>query len=378
MCFTKRAHNLEYLSIACKKGVCKEDFGGVSAIWWWCLSISWVPFFCATRSRSVEKLDFVWLRNQARQKLYILEYFIVLLHPESFFCFTLSAQHHCSFIGLFMPFLSILDRIFFVSGPPSVLLFFVGQERRFFHRIHLKPSLLGCNQSYERTLPRPRFYHWGESYGLGEVMVRWTQKVDADFWFSQAKGRHFFKTRVFGDLEDLAILHLVCVHRPFASSLSMRNINHRKSCQTANVSFQRLQPANWSDYESGLTHITSKSWRGPVCYCFQPSGGRVCVVSLVSGALITNLKRHGNIMQYDVRYDVTATVCDVLSDYVPPCNPGTFMKTCSAWVQCHVMWHLIDIIVDHGMAWVWVDTLRSRSLPVQSKMYGKYRKVILT
>ena len=29
----KGAHNLEYLSIACKKGVCKEDFGGVSAIW---------------------------------------------------------------------------------------------------------------------------------------------------------------------------------------------------------------------------------------------------------------------------------------------------------------------------------------------------------
>ena len=125
----------------------------------------------------------------------------------------------------------------------------------------------------------------------------------------------------------------------------MRNISHRKSCQTANVSFQRLQPANWSDYESGLTHITSKSWRGPVCYCFQPSGGRVCVVSLVSGALITNLKRHGNIMQY-------VTVCEIWCNgnslwcFVGLCatlQPWYLHENmlCLGAVSCHVAfdWH---------------------------------------
>ena len=60
-------------------------------------------------------------------------------------------------------------------------------------------------------------------------------------------------------------------------------------------------------------------------------------MTLVSGALITNLKQHGNIMQYDLRYDGMATVCDVLSDYVPPCNLGTLL--CLGIVSCRVAFH---------------------------------------
>ena len=75
-----------------------------------------------------------------------------------------------------------------------------------------------------------------EAYGVGEVMVRWKQKVDADFWFSQVKGRHLFKTRIFGVIWriSLYILYVFIIDLPTAPACETWIIIHKVSQSISN------------------------------------------------------------------------------------------------------------------------------------------------